>query len=341
MKKHWNRICAGLLVMVLLSACGKGTGHEPLPTSPGAGSTDAQQTEAASGSGMTESPQTDDSSSAETTETQYSLEDVFQNHDSFTDTLSNWNSKTDPKRRSAWRSNLTPKEEQSVIDSMNAAFLGAVLDLAYERLENAEDLDYESRCLAVLLQHEMISRETVDRYLLASSLYADNLAEELQKEIDQTIEKAKKENPDLFPEPEQDMYYEDGMEAAMGYGAVAEEDVMDAEQAAASESPVSSDPMIEVAESTQNKAADTTQSDVPEEQTADPDATPVPNTAEYNTIRENPFKSTASSPLSTFSIDVDTAGYTKLKYDILDGFQIEKDEVKIEELINSVKPHTT
>jgi hypothetical protein len=67
---------------------------------------------------------------------------------------------------------------------------------------------------------------------------------------------------------------------------------------------------------------------------ADPDGTPVPNTAEYNTIRENPFKSTASSPLSTFSIDVDTPGYTKLKYDILDGFQIEKDEVKIEELIN-------
>ena len=368
MKKHWNRICAGLLVMVLLSACGKGTGQEPLPTSPGAGSADAQQTEAASGSGMTAASRAEEPSSANTAEapqadstsasvsgkndpaaekaaaaaandqlpaeTQYSLEDVFQNHDSFTDTLSNWNSKTDPKRRSAWRSNLTPEEEQSVIDSMNAAFLGAVLDLAYERLESAEDLDYESRCLAVLLQHEMISRETVDRYLLASSLYADNLAEELQKEIDQTIEKAKKENPDLFPEPEQDIYYEDGMDATMGYGAVAEEDVMDAEQAAASESPVSSDPMIEVAESTQNKAADTTQSDVPEEQMADPDGTPVPNTAEYNTIRENPFKSTASSPLSTFSIDVDTAGYMKLKYDILDGFQIEKDEVKIEELIN-------
>ena len=329
MKEHWNRICAGLLVIFLLSACGKGTGQAPLPASPGAGSTDAQQTEAAAAA--TDDHLSDDQLPAET---QHSLEEVFRNHDSFTDTLSKWNSKAEPKRRSAWRSNLTPEEEQSVIDSMNAAFLGAVLDLAYERLDNAEDLDYESRCLAVLLQHEMISREIVDRYLLASSLYADNLAEELWEKIDQAIEKGKKENPDLFPEPEQDMYYEDGMDAAMAYGAVAEEAVMDAEQAVAPERSVSNEPMSEAPESTQNTATDTAQSDVPEEQMADPDGTPVPNTAEYNTIRENPFKSTASSPLSTFSIDVDTAGYTKLKYDILDGFQIEKDEVKIEELIN-------
>ena len=334
MKEHWNRIWTGFLVIVLLSACGKGTGQAPLPASPGAGSTDAQQTEAAAAA--TDDQLSDDQLSDDQlpAETQHSLEEVFRNHDSFTDTLSKWNSKADPKRRSAWRSNLTPEEEQSVIDSMNAAFLGSVLDLAYERLDNAEDLDYESRCLAVLLQHEMISRETVDRYLLASSLYADNLAEELWEEIDQAIEKGKKDNPDLFPEPEQDMYYEDGMDAAMAYGAVAEEDVMDTEQAVASETPVSNDVMSEAPERTQNKTADTSQSDVPEEQTADPDGTPVPNTAEYNTIRENPFKSTASSPLSTFSIDVDTAGYTKLKYDILDGFQIEKDEVKIEELIN-------
>ena len=329
MKKHWNRICAGLLVIFLLSACGKGTGQAPLPASPGAGSTDAQQTEAAAAA--TDDHLSDDQLPGET---QHSLEEVFRNHDSFTDTLSKWNSKAEPKRRSAWRSNLTPEEEQSVIDSMNAAFLGSVLDLAYERLDNAEDLDYESRCLAVLLQHEMISREIVDRYLLASSLYADNLAEELWEKIDQAIEKGKKENPDLFPEPEQDMYYEDGMDAAMAYGAVAEEAVMDAEQAVAPERSVSNEPMSEAPESTQNTATDTAQSDVPEEQMADPDGTPVPNTAEYNTIRENPFKSTASSPLSTFSIDVDTAGYTKLKYDILDGFQIEKDEVKIEELIN-------
>ena len=80
MKKHWNRICAGLLVIFLLSACGKGTGQAPLPASPGAGSTDAQQTEAAA---TTTNDQLSDDQLP--TETQYSLEEVFRNHDSFTD----------------------------------------------------------------------------------------------------------------------------------------------------------------------------------------------------------------------------------------------------------------
>ena len=88
MKEHWNRICAGLLVIFLLSACGKGTGQAPLPASPGAGSTDAQQTEAAA---TTTNDQLSDDQLP--TETQYSLEEVFRNHDSFTDTLSKWNSK--------------------------------------------------------------------------------------------------------------------------------------------------------------------------------------------------------------------------------------------------------
>ena len=58
------------------------------------------------------------------------------------------------------------------------------------------------------------------------------------------------------------------------------------------------------------------------------------NTKEYNTIDENVFKSVKTSPLSTFSIDVDTASYTDLKYTIRNGWEIEKDAVKIEELIN-------
>ncbi len=58
------------------------------------------------------------------------------------------------------------------------------------------------------------------------------------------------------------------------------------------------------------------------------------NTSEYNDIRENSFQSAAVSPLSTFSISVDTASYTKLKYDILHGRRIEKDQVRIEELVN-------
>ena len=96
MKEHWNRIWTGFLVIVLLSACRKGTGQQPLPASPGAGSTDAQQTEAAAAA--TDDQLSDDQLPAET---QYSLEEVFRNHDSFTDTLSKWNSKAEPKRRSA------------------------------------------------------------------------------------------------------------------------------------------------------------------------------------------------------------------------------------------------
>ena len=366
MKENWNRLCAGLLVIILLSACGKGTGQQPAQTSPGAGSTDAKQTEAVSAGSMTEAQQAEgssaensaaqqaDSASASATgekdpgadvaaaaatndqtsaETQYSLEEVFQNHDSFTDDLSKWNSKANRKYRSAWLTNLTPEEEQAVIDSMNTAFLDAVLELAYERLENPENSDYRSRCLAVLLQREMISRETADRFLLASSLYADNLADDLWEEIDQTIETIKKEDPNLFPEPEDVMLYEDEMDASAASAGIEEGSAMDAEPAA-SESSESSEAMNQAPERTKDEASGMTPADATEEHTADQGGTAEPNTAEYNTIRENPFKSTASSPLSTFSIDVDTAGYTKLKYDILDGFQIEKDEVKIEELIN-------
>ena len=57
-------------------------------------------------------------------------------------------------------------------------------------------------------------------------------------------------------------------------------------------------------------------------------------TSEYNVIEDNGFRSALLSPLSTFSIDTDTAGYTELKYDILHGNEIVPDQVKIEELIN-------
>ncbi|MBQ2642015.1 MAG: hypothetical protein IJG15_08470, partial [Lachnospiraceae bacterium] len=158
---------------------------------------------------------------------QQSLEDVFRNHDSFTDDLSKWNAKAETRPRSGWYSNLTSEEEEAVIDSMNADFRSAVLELAYERLEDPDDYDDRGRCLKVLLQHDMISKDVADRYLLASSLYADNLAEELWKEIDQIIEKARKEDPDLFPEPEPDLLYEDEMSMAAAGGGMVEESAME------------------------------------------------------------------------------------------------------------------
>ena len=346
MRKYLNSVCARLLVIVMqfallsafLSACGSGGGEQP-QTGSGAGSTASQQTEADPGTGMTSAQQTETDAAASAAgdqlpaEPRQSLEDVFHNHDSFTDDLSKWNAKAESRSRSGWYSNLTSEEEEAVIDSMNADFRRAVLELAYERLEDPDDYDDRGRCLKVLLQHDMISKDAADRYLLASSLYADNLAEELWKEIDQIIEKVRKEDPDLFPEPEPDLLYEDGMGMAAGGGMV-EESAMETGLALASESSASDDAETGSPESAQNKRVESGQPDTPDGQMQDPDEDPDFNTAEYNTIRENPFKSVASSPLSTFSIDVDTAGYTKLKYDILDGYQIEKDEVKIEELIN-------
>ena len=58
------------------------------------------------------------------------------------------------------------------------------------------------------------------------------------------------------------------------------------------------------------------------------------NTEEYNTIIENSYKSVATSPLSTFSADVDTASYTNVRRMINDGSTIPADAVRLEEMIN-------
>ncbi|WP_158977615.1 VWA domain-containing protein [Cellulophaga sp. L1A9] len=54
----------------------------------------------------------------------------------------------------------------------------------------------------------------------------------------------------------------------------------------------------------------------------------------YAQITENPFKRLTLNPLSTFSIDVDKAGYSNIRRLINAGSQIPVDAVKIEEMIN-------
>jgi Ca-activated chloride channel homolog len=54
----------------------------------------------------------------------------------------------------------------------------------------------------------------------------------------------------------------------------------------------------------------------------------------YAEITENPFLETARAPLSTFSIDVDTASYANVRRFLKDGQMPPKDAVRIEELIN-------
>lgn len=58
------------------------------------------------------------------------------------------------------------------------------------------------------------------------------------------------------------------------------------------------------------------------------------NTEEYSTIKENPFLSAKTNPLSTFSADVDTASYANVRRMINQGSNVVTDAVRIEEMIN-------
>lgn len=62
---------------------------------------------------------------------------------------------------------------------------------------------------------------------------------------------------------------------------------------------------------------------------------PLPPTSEeYAKIDETGFLNTTKNPLSTFSIDVDTAAYANLRKNINYGILPEKDAVRIEEMLN-------
>ncbi len=58
------------------------------------------------------------------------------------------------------------------------------------------------------------------------------------------------------------------------------------------------------------------------------------NTEAYDHIDENPFRSPAVAPLSTFSVDVDRASYGNVRRFLTQGQLPPKDAVRIEELVN-------
>ncbi|HZE12951.1 MAG TPA: von Willebrand factor type A domain-containing protein, partial [Chthoniobacterales bacterium] len=58
------------------------------------------------------------------------------------------------------------------------------------------------------------------------------------------------------------------------------------------------------------------------------------DTATYDKVEENPFLPAATNPLSTFSIDVDTASYANVRRFINAGSLPPKDAVRVEEMIN-------
>lgn len=62
-----------------------------------------------------------------------------------------------------------------------------------------------------------------------------------------------------------------------------------------------------------------------------------PNYEDYEAFIENVFESPRTSPLSTFSIDVDNASYTNIRRFINNGQKVPKDAVRIEEMVNFFK----
>jgi Ca-activated chloride channel family protein len=58
------------------------------------------------------------------------------------------------------------------------------------------------------------------------------------------------------------------------------------------------------------------------------------NTESYEHVDDNPFKHVANDPLSTFSVDVDTASYANVRRFLNDGRLPEPGVVRVEEMIN-------
>ena len=69
---------------------------------------------------------------------------------------------------------------------------------------------------------------------------------------------------------------------------------------------------------------------------AEPDLmqAPVENTEAYSNEAPNPVKVTAEEPVSTFSIDVDTASYAVVRSSLTGGYLPTPDQVRIEEMVN-------
>ena len=75
---------------------------------------------------------------------------------------------------------------------------------------------------------------------------------------------------------------------------------------------------------------------LPAPTSAAPDAMPAPveNTEAYSNEAPNPVKVTAEEPVSTFSIDVDTASYAVVRSSLTGGYLPTPDQVRIEEMVN-------
>lgn len=72
----------------------------------------------------------------------------------------------------------------------------------------------------------------------------------------------------------------------------------------------------------------------PPQPLAQPYQVPQPNTERYQAIEETDFRAVREHPLSTFSVDVDTASYSNVRRFLNQGQRPPVDAVRVEELIN-------
>jgi Ca-activated chloride channel family protein len=68
--------------------------------------------------------------------------------------------------------------------------------------------------------------------------------------------------------------------------------------------------------------------------TSAPTMWPPANTERYEDVDPNPVKSAAEAPVSTFSIDVDTAAYANVRRFLRQGVLPPRDAVRVEEMVN-------
>ncbi|MBQ2823252.1 MAG: von Willebrand factor type A domain-containing protein [Oscillospiraceae bacterium] len=80
--------------------------------------------------------------------------------------------------------------------------------------------------------------------------------------------------------------------------------------------------------------AEDTVSEAPAEEYVEDEIEQIPNTEEYSHNEESGYKNAATSPLSTFSADVDTASYANIRRIINDNLYVPEDAVRIEEMLN-------
>ncbi len=147
-------------------------------------------------------------------------------------------------------------------------------------------------------------------------------ADELQR-ADTGTAAATLDQPEVAPVPEAEAPMELA-EEAMPAGPALDGLAMDAEPRLRAEAKMESDSVVGyLAAPSTSVVADTEMMQAPME-----------NTEAYATEAPNPVKVTAEEPVSTFSIDVDTASYAVVRSSLNGGYLPTPDQVRIEEMVN-------